>query len=141
MAKLWFKRILNSSVILSDAAPNWYSSAFTLPGLVDDRALLMMHTNNVHYDNNFVTINAPDRAAVNGADRATVQAFLDDKFVGTLLRQTEGGWTQTTMRVEAELVAGNNTLGIHCRNQNGGTDGNRDDIAVQRIYILYPKAD
>lgn len=147
MANLCFRTILHGEVLLGDDWPNparlnWYSSPFDLSGFVDRPALLLMEIRGVDEKENFVTINAPDQAALNGLDTADAAAVLDDKFVGRILRnKSDDAWALTIFRVKAELKATGNVLGIHSRNAGGGLTGNRDDFAICRIFLLYTGSD
>jgi len=142
MANLCFRTIREGSETLNDAAPNFYSSAFNLTGFVDRTALLLMEISGVEFTNNFVTINAPDHAALNGLTTDNAAAVLDDKFVGRILPSGDNAnWAMTIFRVKPELLAAGNVLGVHARNSGGGTSGNRDDFKIARAFLIYTGSD
>lgn len=142
MANLCFRTIKEGSVTLNDAAPNFYSDVFNLSGFVDRPALLLMEVSNVEFENNFVTINPPDHAALNGLSTDNAKAVLDDKFVGRILPSVENtSWSLTIFRVKPELTAANNVLGVHSRNTSGGASGNRDDFKIARVFLIYTGSD
>lgn len=137
MAFLRFKLIREGSVNLKDDKPNWYGG-FPLLDLVDESALLMMQISGVQYAHNFVTINAPNQAALDGLDTDDAIAVLEDKFVGKILPCDATNWSMAHFRVKAELQSPFSTLGVHSRNASGGTSGNPDDFKICRVYLLYP---
>lgn len=142
MANLCFRTIREGSVTLNDAAPNFYSSSFDLSGFVDRPAILLMEVSNVEFGDNFVTINAPDHAALNGLTTDNAAAVLDEKFVGRILPSGDNtNWSLTIFRVKPELKATNNVLGVHSRNSSGATSGNRDDFKIARAILIYTGSD
>ena len=145
MANLCFQRITPVAQNVNDGNANVYFTAFNLAGLVDKPALLLMEVQGVEFGHNFVTMNHQDqvdRPTLNGLTTDSAAGVLDENFVDRILPSGDSSnFALTIFRVKPVLKATGNILGVHTRNSSGGTDGNRDDFRVDRIFLLYSGSD
>jgi hypothetical protein len=148
MANLCFQRIQPVAQNVGDEAgsvTDVYFHPFTLPGLVDKTALLLMEIRHVQFGHNFVSMNHKDKIdkpTLNDSTTGDAAGVLEENFVDRIL--PSGGdpnWTLTIFRVKPVLKPTGNILGVHSRDSSGGTSGNRDDFRVDRIFLIYSGSD
>jgi hypothetical protein len=142
MANLTFQSILpTGSRELGDAKGPGGSGVFDLffenidlPGFVDRPALLLLAAKSVDLEKNFITINAPSEVK----QRSFEDVKKEDYFVWWVLPNPSDTWILQMHQIGCgRLMATNNVLGIHTRNERGEQARVRDDFAVARIFIVY----
>lgn len=107
-------------------------------GDVDDSmsALLQFEVRSVGWIRNFVTWNASQAVSGMGYNQAKNQQF----FLGNIFNSPIAtSWTTLTFRIRPGLLkSGNdNVLGIHSRNEQGETSGNRENFGIANIRLFY----